>query len=73
MRLFVLSRKDDEGGVSGTGEVAEGVEFHDGTVALRWRTEYRSTAIYASIADVERIHGHNGKTVIIWATEGQQG
>jgi len=34
-RPFVLRRLVDETGVSGTGVVAEGVEFSDGTVALR--------------------------------------
>lgn len=61
-RLFVLSRIEDESGVSGTGIVAEGVEFSDGTVALRWRSHIKSTAIYESIRACEAIHGHGGKT-----------
>lgn len=56
----------DETGVSGTGTIAEGVEFHDGTAALRWRSEFKSTAVYASMADVEAIHGHNGQTKVVW-------
>jgi hypothetical protein len=35
MRLFLLIRNEDVSGVSGTGIVAEGVEFSDGTVAMR--------------------------------------
>ena len=31
-------------------------------MALRWLTSHISTAIYASVAEVEAIHGHNGKT-----------
>lgn len=65
MMPFVLQRDEDETGVSGTGVVAEGFIFSDGTVALRWRGRVRSTVIYASIADVAAIHGHNGKTRII--------
>ena len=67
MRLFWLNRIEDETGVSGDGIVAEGVEFTDGTCVLRWLTATASTAAYLSIADVESIHGHGGKTQIIFA------
>ena len=66
MARFVLRRMEDESGVSGVGLVAEGVRFTDGTAAMRWRTGTASTAVYASMADVEAIHGHGGKTVIQW-------
>ena len=66
MRRFVLNRKEDISGVSGVGTVAEGVEFSDGTCALRWRTKYTCTAIYESILVLEHIHGHNGATEISW-------
>ena len=69
MRQFELERLEDETGISGTGAVAEGVEFYDGTVALRWRTSTASTAFYDSVADVETIHGHGGKTVIRFLVE----
>jgi hypothetical protein len=36
MRLFSLVRDEDVSGISGTGPIAEGVEFTDGSVALRW-------------------------------------
>jgi len=62
--IFYLDRIEDESGVSGTGRVAQGFIFDDGTVALRWLTENRSTALYASIRVVEAIHGNNGKTKI---------
>ena len=48
--VFYLDRLEDEGGVSGTGRVAQGFVFQDGTVALRWVTSHISTAIYASAA-----------------------
>lgn len=69
MRTFYLNRKADASGVSGTGKVAEGIEFSDGTVVLRWLVgdlENRSTNFYASITAVEAIHGHDGWTDIVW-------
>lgn len=65
-RRFELHRDEDESGVSGTGLVASGVCWQDGTAALRWHTEYSSTAVYVSMADVRAIHGHGGKTRIVW-------
>lgn len=67
--LFCLIRHDDETGVSGTGHVATGVEFEDGTVAMRWRTGTASTAVYDSVADVIEIHGHGGKTTVAYITK----
>lgn len=66
MRRFHLNRKSDESGVSGVGIVAEGVVFTDGTVVLRWVTQFKSTTIYSSIEECEKIHGHGGLTEIIW-------
>jgi hypothetical protein len=69
MRNFTLERSEDVTGVSGTGTVAEGVEFSDGLVALRWLVgRHRSTAILDSIESVEKIHGHNGATQVTWST-----
>lgn len=65
-RRFQLDRREDATGVSGTGVVAEGVQFTDGSAALRWLSRYTSTAAYASMADLEAIHGHNGATRVIW-------
>ena len=62
-RFYVL-RKTDVSGVSGTGRVADGVEFGDGTVVIRWRTDTASTAIYASMGDLQAIHGHSGATTV---------
>lgn len=44
---------------------ARGVLFEDGTVILRWAGETPSTAVYASFAECERVHGHDG-TEFIW-------
>lgn len=66
MRTFVLQRDVDVSGVSGTGVVAEGVEFFDGEVALRWRGERPSTVIHASIGNLMAVHGHGGCTRLVW-------
>lgn len=67
MRTFTLERGQDVTGVSGTGTVAEGVEFSDGRVALRWIVgEHQSTVTWDRIADVEAVHGHNGATTVKW-------
>jgi hypothetical protein len=65
-RRFELVREEDETGVSGTGVVAYGVVFPDGNAVLRWDTKVNSTVFYDSLADLETIHGHGGKTVVRW-------
>lgn len=67
-RRFKLVREVDISGVSGIGAVAEGVEFTDGTVALRWRGSNPTSVVFHDngIASVEAIHGHNGATKIVW-------
>lgn len=70
MRPFFLYRAEDVSGVSGTGVVAEGVQFSDGIVALRWVVgDHRSTVVYGSLESVEAIHGHEGRTKIVWANQ----
>ena len=45
----------------------EGVQFTDGTVAIRWRTETCSTSIWSSLEDLMKIHGHpEYETVFQW-------
>lgn len=66
MRRFQLKRDIDESGVSGVGIVAEGCEFTNGSCALIWLTTYRSLAFYASAKELEQVHGHQGKTKIVW-------
>jgi len=66
VRVFRLVRSEDVSGVSGTGTVADGAVFPDGVAVLRWRTARGSTAVYDSVKDVERIHGHDGKTRLVW-------
>lgn len=64
MRRFVLFRAQDVSGVSGTGIVADGVEFPDGTVALRWRGPWPTSVVFhdRGLEAVTHIHGHGGAT-----------
>lgn len=66
MRRFILDRRKDVSGTSGVGIVAEGVQFSDGTCALRWLGSKSSTAVYKTAEELVEIHGHGGLTVLIW-------
>jgi len=68
MRNFRLVRTEDVSGISGTGIIAEGVQFSSGKCVLAWTTEYQSVAVYDSIEELDAIHGHNGRTHIEWLT-----
>lgn len=65
IKEFYLSRVEDESGISGTGVVARGVVLPSGSVCLEWSTFHSSICIYKNISDVEAIHGHGGKTLVI--------
>jgi hypothetical protein len=65
-RRFLLVRHVDVSGVSGTGPVAEGVMFTDGSVALRWPSQTPCTAVWPSLAAVVAVHGHQGQTEVLW-------
>ncbi len=75
MWRFQLVRQVDVSGISGTGVVADGVQFSDGTTVVRWREvegeHYlrgvrATTVIFPSVEAVEALHGHNGATWINW-------
>jgi len=66
MRRFHLTRGEDVSGVSGIGIVAEGVQFHDGQVALSWFGRFHTVTIAPDIDTIERIHGHEGSTIVEW-------
>lgn len=68
-RAFHLVRDDDETGISGTGVVAEGVEFSNGFCAMSWLTAQHSVAVYPNIKALEAIHGHNGRTRVVWVEQ----
>lgn len=69
MRAFKLHRVEDVSGVSGVGIVAEGVEFSDGRVVIRWLSDTRSTVVWDSIDDALLVHGHDGRTRVVAVQE----
>lgn len=77
MRRFRLLRHEDESGTSGTGYVAEGVVFTDGSVMLHWfnsdNDDVDTTKDGFSfkpgpdgVEDTIEVHGHGGRTEIEW-------
>lgn len=67
-RRFDLVRESDPTGLSGTGVVAQGVEFGDRTVVLRWTGAWPTSVVWhdKGVESVEAIHGHGGLTAIKW-------
>ncbi|MFI0929605.1 hypothetical protein ACH4TP_37640 [Streptomyces sp. NPDC021012] len=65
-RVFRLQRHTDISGVSGLGHIADGIQWPDGTVTIRWRGPRPSTVHWNSLDDALAIHGHNGATEAIW-------
>jgi hypothetical protein len=65
-RRFHLQRDTDVSGVSGTGRVADGVLWPDGTVSLRWIGARPSVVFWDRLEDAEAVHGHGGATRIVW-------
>lgn len=79
-RRFLVARDVDATGLSGTGIVAEGVEFSDGTAVIRWRElpedspHYlrgvrATTVVFPSTEAVLALHGHDGATRLVWLEE----
>ena len=63
---FHLLRREDESGVSGTGWVAEGAVFSNGWVVLIWPSQTPSLNLYPSLEALEAVHGHGGRTRIVF-------
>lgn len=66
MRRFELHRDVDVSGVSGTGVVAEGVQFADGTCAMRWLSVTPSSEQFRNVIELSAVHGHDGLTKVLW-------
>lgn len=68
--IFKLVRRIDSSGISGLGVVADGVEFPDGHVVVRWRAGSPqpgvkpTTVIFSDIAACISLHGHGADTWI---------
>jgi hypothetical protein len=79
MRRFVMYRHDmakrathDRNQKAPDAEVQfEGVMFHDGTVAIRWRTPIHSTSVWSTMEDMLAIHGHpEYGSELVWLDDG---
>ena len=80
MRTFTLYRRNREAvamaheseaySVPGDEPTCEGVVFTDGTVAVRWRTAFRSTVVWNSLDDFIAVHVSSHPqygTEIVWS------
>jgi hypothetical protein len=70
MKLYHLCRKEDVSGTSGAGHVADVAEFDDGTVVVHWMPDRNaagvaSTTVFDSLADLLKVHGHEGRTDVV--------
>jgi hypothetical protein len=69
MKTYYLRRHEDVSGTSGCGRVAQVAEFDDGAAVLHWTSGANasgvsSTEVFASISDLLRVHGHEGRSVL---------
>jgi hypothetical protein len=69
VKAYHLRRDHDVSGKSGTGHIAQAVEFDDGTVVVHWsgdktKAGVASTEVFNSVADMLKVHGHEGRTVL---------
>jgi hypothetical protein len=65
IRKFHLERHEDVSGLSGVGIVAVGVIYPSGMCVMEWCTPIKSVGHYNSIADLEALHGHEGRTKVV--------
>lgn len=61
-----LKRKIDCSGVSGTGDVANGVIFDDGSVVIKWNSAHSSLGVYDSVEDLLFVHSHGNCTELVY-------
>jgi len=67
IRRFHFERVEDASGISGTGVVAFGCLFVDsGEAVVHWIGSHGSINIYHSLEDVLYVHGHEGRTKIVF-------
>ncbi len=68
IRRFILNRKIDQTGVSGTGRVCEGVVMPSGKVVVEWVSKIITTTVFESLHDFKLVHlkQHVGCADIIW-------
>ena len=69
-RRFELYRHSDITGLTGTGVVAWGAQWPDGTASLRWGGKHPSTVAWANVERIIAVHGHQGSTELRWLDGG---
>lgn len=69
-RRFELLRHIDHSGITGTGVVAWGTQWPDGTASLRWGGPHPSTVAWANVERILAVHGHGGSTELRWLDGG---
>lgn len=65
MKTYIMFRDVDVSGVSGTGKVAEVVEFSNGKTIISWDGKTKSIVVYDTMMEAIAIHGHGGATRFI--------
>lgn len=68
VRPIHLNRFEDVNQTSGTGKVWSGCIFSNNWVAGIWNSTVPTYGWYPSLEHVEKIHGHEGKTQIVFDT-----
>ncbi len=66
LRRFLIIRDEDVSGTSGTGVVAEGIEWSNGWVDVHWLSQLASKDFCENLSTWMKIHGHGGKTRVEW-------
>ena len=67
---FILIRRNDETGISGSGRVLEGCLFSNGKVVVDWISEKSSVVIWDSLEDFLDVHINShpkNRSLLIWA------
>src|SRR5215216_1681018 len=68
-RRFVFLRDEDATGISGVGLVVMGVLYPDGRCHYRWMTEHQTDQMADSLDKLEVVHGHQGRTRIVFVDD----
>lgn len=66
IRRFHIKRDIDVSGISGTGIVADGIQWHDGMCTIHWRGKHPTDNTHLSLQSVMDIHCHEGASKIIF-------
>ena len=77
MKRFEVYRRGDlsethNNGLQGPADIPqyEGIQFTDGTVAVRWCTAFSSTSLWQTFDELMHVHGHLNdaryQTDVVW-------